>query len=294
MAATTIATRVDRRERSRVRDIDWRNRYFTFFCVSVLVVFAAIWILPLLWAVDTSLRPEGEIATKPTSWWTGHWTIGAYRSVIDNSDLTHWYVNSAITSVVTVVLSVLVCSMAGFALSRLRFAGRRFAMGLILAGLLIPVQALILPMFQEFSNLHLLNTYWGLILPAVPTPVAVFVFMSFFDGLPDELVESARLDGASWWRIYARIFMPLCKPAISAVTIFTFVWSWNSFLWPLLVMTNTKLMTVPVGLASTTAGYGIHYAQIMASAVLGALPLLLVFLLFQRRIVEGISNTGLK
>jgi multiple sugar transport system permease protein len=122
----------------------------------------------------------------------------------------------------------------------------------------------------------------------------VFVFASFFDGLPKDLVESARLDGAGWFRIYSRIFMPLCKPAISAVTIFTFVWTWNQLLWPLLVLSSTKLMTIPVGLASVQSAYGIIYGQVMASAVLGALPLIVVFLLFQRRIVEGIANTGIK
>jgi multiple sugar transport system permease protein len=128
----------------------------------------------------------------------------------------------------------------------------------------------------------------------VPTSVAVFVFASFFSGLPGELAESARIDGAGWFRVYSRIFLPLCKPAASAVFIFTFVWSWNNFLWPLLTMTSTEVMTIPVGLNVVQDSYGIRYAQVMASAVLGALPLFAVFLIFQRRIVEGIANTGIK
>jgi multiple sugar transport system permease protein len=132
------------------------------------------------------------------------------------------------------------------------------------------------------------------ILPQIPTPIAVFVFKQFFDGIPHELEDAAVVDGASRFRIYWRIWMPLSRPAISAVAIFTFVWAWNFFLWPFIVLTGTRVMTIPVGLATVQSAYGIHYAQIMASAILGGLPLLVVFLLFQRRIVEGIAGTGLK
>jgi ABC-type glycerol-3-phosphate transport system permease component len=131
-------------------------------------------------------------------------------------------------------------------------------------------------------------------LPAVAVPIAVFIFVSFFNGIPSELAEAARVDGASWWHIYRRIYMPLSKPAISAVFIFTFVWKWNDFLWPLLTLTNTRIMTLPVGLSQVSSAFGIMYAEIMASAVLGALPLIVVFLLFQWHIVEGIATTGIK
>jgi multiple sugar transport system permease protein len=122
----------------------------------------------------------------------------------------------------------------------------------------------------------------------------VFVFKQFFDGIPRELEDAAVVDGATRFHVYRRIWMPLSRPAISAVAIFTFVWSWNFFLWPFIVLTSTRVMTIPVGLATVQSAYGIHYAQIMASAILGGLPLLVVFLLFQRQIVEGIAGSGLK
>jgi multiple sugar transport system permease protein len=164
----------------------------------------------------------------------------------------------------------------------------------VLAGIMIPVQVLIVPLFREFDTVHLLNTYWAVILPQIPTAIAVFIFVQFFNGLPRELEEAARVDGASSWRIYRTIVMPLSRPAVSAVAIFTFVWSWNNLLWPLLVLTNPNLMTIQVGLSSQIGNYGIRYADIMASALLGGLPLLAAFLLFQRNIVEGIAGTGLK
>lgn len=163
---------------------------------------------------------------------------------------------------------------------------------MVAAELLILTQVLIVRLFQEFNVGSLLNTYRALLLPALPVPVAVFSFVAFFNGIPSEPAESAHVGGASWLRTYRANYMPLTKPAISAV--FTFVWSWNSFLWPLLVMTNPRMTTLPVGLSQVSSAYGIHYAQMMASAVPGALPLIFVFLLFQRRIVEGVSTTGIK
>jgi multiple sugar transport system permease protein len=280
--------------RAESRMTDWRARYFNWFCASVLLVFAAIWIIPLLWALDTSLKPDGVIAAQPTSWWSSIWTLHAYQMLFNIGDIQVWYLNSFMIALLSAVFAVVACSMAGFAISRTQFTGRRIVYGLIAAGLLIPPQVLIVPMFKEFNYAHLLNTYWVQVLPAVAVPIAVIIFTSFFNGIPAELAEAARVDGASWWRIYRRIYMPLTKPAVSAVFIFTFVWKWNDFLWPLLTLTSTRTMTLPVGLSQVSSAYGIQYAEIMASAVLGALPLIVVFLLFQRQIVEGIATTGIK
>jgi multiple sugar transport system permease protein len=295
MTATAVKARVVPTAATRRRAAAGsRTRAFNALCGTVVVLFALIWLVPLAWAVVTSLRPEGEITTHPTSWWTGHWTLDGYRQVLDSSDILVWYMNSFITAGLSALLSVVTCSMAGFALARTRFAGRRVVLGLLLAGLVIPPQVLMIPMFQEFAAIHLTNTYWSLILPTAPNVIAVFVFMTFFRGIPVSLADAARVDGAGWFRLYRSVYLPLSKPAISAVAILTFVWTWNNFLWPLLVLTSTKTMTIPVGLASVASGYGAHYAEVMASAVLGALPLFAIFVLFQRQIIEGVTSTGLK
>lgn len=260
----------------------------------MLAVFAVIWVIPLLFAVDTSLKPEGEIAAHPTSWWSSHFSLDAYSKVIDHTPIMTWYLNSLIIAVLTVVLTLLVTSMIGFALAQTRFAGRGGLIAFVLAGLLIPGQILVLPLYQIVHGMHLLNTYWAMVLPAAAAPVAVFIFESFFSGLPRELIDAARIDGASWFSIYWRVCLPLCRPAVSAVAIFTFVTSWNNFLWPLLALSNVDQMTIPVGMATVAGGFGILYAQVMATAVLGALPLFVVFLLFQRHIVQGIAGTGIK
>jgi multiple sugar transport system permease protein len=271
-----------------------RVRIFNGVCVGVLIAFAILWLVPLLWALDTSLKPEGETTKVPVTWLIDNPTLDAFKNVIQAGNILQWYANSAIISILVAGLSVIVASMAAFALSRIRFRGSQIVFWVILAGIMIPGQALIVPLFREFAAFGMIDTYWAVILPQIPAPVAVFVFKQFFDGIPHELEEAALVDGASRFRIFLQIFLPLSRPAMSAVAIFTFVWSWNNFLWPLLVLTSTNLMTLPVGLATVSSSYGIQYASIMASAILGALPLLVVFLLFQRRIVEGIAGTGLK
>jgi multiple sugar transport system permease protein len=279
---------------SNALDYNGRSRAFKIFSAIVLTVFSVIWVIPLLFAVDTSLKPEGEIAAHPTSWWSSHFSFDAYSTVIHSTPILTWYVNSFIIAALTVILTLLVTSMIGFALAQTRFAGRGGIIAFVLAGLLIPGQILVLPLYQIVHGMHLLNTYWAMVLPAAAAPVAVFIFESFFSGLPRELVEAARIDGASWFSIYWRVCLPLCRPAISAVAIFTFVTSWNNFLWPLLALSNVDQMTIPVGMATVAGGFGILYAQVMATAVLGALPLFVVFLLFQRQIVQGIAGTGIK
>ncbi|MGI5126068.1 carbohydrate ABC transporter permease [Pseudonocardia sp. CA-107938] len=270
------------------------SRLFNRICTGVVLAIAVIWLVPLLWAVDTSFKPNSETANLPVTWWIEQPTLDSYASVLRAGDVWDWYASSAIIGVLTVVLTVLTASMAAFALSRMRFRRRGAVLGLVLAGLLIPSQVLIVPLFREMNALGLLNTYWAVILPQVPTAIAVFVFKQFLDGLPIELEEAARIDGAGWWRIYWTIALPLTRPAIAAVAIFTFVWSWNSLLWPLLVLSSPDVMTVPVGLATVQGNFGIRYADTMATSLLGGLPLVALFLFFQRQIVEGVAGTGLK
>ncbi|NLU76340.1 carbohydrate ABC transporter permease [Streptomyces sp. HNM0575] len=270
------------------------ERLFNRVTLGVLIALALLWLVPIAWAVATSLRPPNDVATNPTSWVADEPTLSSYRELLSAGRIQYWYVNSLITSSLTTLLAVCTTSLAAFALSRLRFRHRRPVFLVVLAGVMIPPQLLMIPQFLTLQATGMLNTYWAVILPQVPNVVSVFVFKQFFDGIPVELTDAARADGASWLRIYWQIVMPLSRPAISAVTIFVFVWSWNNFLWPLLAVTDPQMMTLPVGLNSVQDAFGLPQAQLMASAVLGALPLLTVFLFFQRRIVEGIAGTGLK
>jgi multiple sugar transport system permease protein len=270
------------------------TKVFNRLAATCLTLFGLIWLVPFVWALVTSLRPDNEITANPVSWWSSHWTFSAYSSTLHDNPIGWWYLNSFLISTLSVVFTVVVCSMIGFALAHLRFRGRGAVTAVVLIGLMVPTQGTVLPQFIEFRSIHLLGTYWALILPAIAAPIAVFVFQSFLRGIPEPLIEAARLDGASWWMIYRRVCMPLCRPAVSAVAILTFVSSWNAFLWPLLVLTQTKSQTIPVGLSGLVGGSANLYAEVMASSVLGILPLLAVFLLFQRQIVQGVAQTGIK
>ena len=270
-------------------------RAFDVVCLVVLLVFVVLWVLPTLWAINSSFKTNATAALGAGQILADtHWTGASYADLLGRGSLTTWILSSAIISLTVVALTVFFASLAAYALSRLQFRGKNVVLGAILAGLMIPPQVLIVPWFREFGALGLLNTYWAVILPAVPQVVAVFVFKQFFDGLPKEIEESARIDGASYWTIYRVLIMPLARPAVSAVAIFTLVVTWNDLLWPLVALTNPDIMTVPVGLATVGGTFQQNYADTMAGAILGALPLLLLFLFFQRRIVEGIAGTGLK
>jgi multiple sugar transport system permease protein len=221
-------------------------------------------------------------------------TTESYATLLKGGDIWNWYLASAVTGIVTVVLTIFVCSLAAFALSRMEFRGKRLVMLAVLAGIMIPGQVLIVPLFQLLDQMNLLGTYWAVILPQVPSVIVVFVFKQFFDGLPKDFEEAARIDGASYWRVYRSIVLPLSRPVLAAMSIVSFVWVWNNLLLPLFVLSNPKLMTIPVGLATVQGSFGLRVSDIQASSILGALPLVILFLIFQRQVVEGVAGSGLK
>ncbi|MFB6718948.1 carbohydrate ABC transporter permease [Kribbella sp. NPDC056345] len=257
-------------------------------------ILGVIWLIPLLWAVSTSLKPESETTRSPITWVPATPTGDAYRSVLDQGDLIRWFVNSSVVSVLVTVLTLLVSVLAAFGFSRNEFPGRRVLFGLVVAGILVPPQVLIVPLFQEMTSLGLVDTYWGIVLPQVVAPVMVFVLKKFFDGISRDYEDAARVDGASRRRIVWSVMVPMSRPILVAVGIFTFIGAWNNFLWPFIVTTDPSMMTIPVGLANVQGSYGLRYAQIMASAVLGGLPLLIVYALFQRQVVRGVGDAGIK
>ena len=271
-----------------------RDKIGRIFAFAALTVMALIWLLPLAWAVDTSIKPESETTAVPISWIPSEFTLEAYQQVFAASSMLRWFFNSAFTSIIVTAVAVMLGSLAAYAFSRVSFRGSGLLFWVVLAGLMVPPQMLIIPLFAEMQAFGFVNTYQGIILPQIASPLALFIFKQFFDGIPQDLEDSARVDGAGHLRIYWQIWMPLARPAVAAVAIFTFVLSWNYFIWPLVVITSPDMMTIPLGLATVQSAYGVQYAQVMAASVIGGLPLLIVFLFFQRQIVEGIANTGLK
>jgi multiple sugar transport system permease protein len=260
----------------------------------LLLLFVVVWLVPFAWAVDTSLKPEGETTIVPITWLSSHFNLDSYGQVLDQGNLPRWYLNSFVISSVVTVATIILASLASFAFSQIRFRGRQVMFWVVMAGIMIPGQMLIVPLYTMMNDWNLVDTYWAVILPQIPNSIAVFVFKQFFDGIPKELSDAAVLDGCSKLRIYWRVWMPLAKSATAAVAIFSFVWSWNNFLWPLIAIVSTEMMPLTVGLGTILSAYGIQYAEIMASAVLAAIPILIVFAVFQKQIVQGIAGSGIK
>lgn len=262
--------------------------------VALLAFVGLIWVAPFLWGIITSFKSEADAAALPVRVVPeGGWTLSAYQAVFEAGDLVRWLANSLFTATVITVVTLVISAMAAYALSRGLFRGRKLLMAATLASIMVPGQILIVPLFQEMLLLNMIDTYWAIILPQVVAPVMVFVLKRFFDAIPIELEEAARVDGASRWRTFVSVVLPLSRSVLSAVAIFVFIGAWNNFLWPFIAVNDPGLMTMPVGLATVENAYGVQYAQDNASAVLAALPLLVVFILFQRHIVRGFATTGL-
>lgn len=241
-----------------------------------------VFLAPVVWMVWTSLHTEQS----------GMFTAVNYRKVLVEAPMFVWFRNSLLVSACITFLVLLVDSLAAYALSRLRFPFKRALFVLILTGLMIPAETLVVPLYLQFSKLGLLNQLYTLVLPAVAGPLGVFVLKPFFDGIPKDLEEAARMDGAGTLRIWSTLFLPLARPALSALAILTFINAWNDYFWPLVSVTEKSRMTVTLGLPTFQSAYLQTYALPMTANTLATLPVLLLFLLFQKQIMKGIAFTG--
>ncbi|MEV4998212.1 carbohydrate ABC transporter permease [Streptomyces niveus] len=262
--------------------------------VLALILMAGVWLVPLAWGVNTSFKSEVDASAAGGDWIpAGGFTLAAYREIFAQGNLPVWALNSLLIGVAVTVLTVVVSALAAYALSRGLFRGRRALLAVTVASIMVPPQILIVPLFRQMLVMNLVDTYAAVILPQVVAPVMVFILKKFFDAVPRELEEAARIDGAGSVRIFVSVILPLSRPILAAVSIFVFITTWNNFLWPFIITSDPTLMTLPVGLSSVKDSYGLQNAQASAASVLAAVPLLVVFMLFQRQIVKSVATTGL-
>jgi multiple sugar transport system permease protein len=250
---------------------------------------------PFLWMVLASVKPEAEIRAIPPTWWPETFTWANFRQLFDRLNFPLYFFNSALVATLVTVGNLLFCSALGYALAKLDYPGKKALFLVVLGMLMVPGMATFVPQFVLVSNLGLANTYAGLVLPFLAGPFGVFLMRQFLQSIPDDLLEAARVDGAGEWRIFFRIVLPLCRPALASLGILTFLASWNNFLWPLVVATTEDKYTLPVALALYSVGQNrINYGLLLAGAVVVVLPVLIVFLALQRHFLRGIATTGLK
>ncbi|MGI8475266.1 MAG: carbohydrate ABC transporter permease [Thermomicrobiales bacterium] len=259
-----------------------------------LTLAAVAMILPFLWMIATSLKPESDIFRYPTDLLPRHPTLAAYRDVWRRIPFARFFINTVIFAGGVTILSLLLDSLTAFALARLRFRGRELCFWIILATLMVPFQITLIPLFVTVFRLHWLDTYQGLIIPRATNAFGIFLLRQFFITLPRDLDDAARLDGASDFRVYWQIVLPLSKPALATLAIFHFMYNWNDFLWPLVITSSTEMRTLPAGLTLFMGQYVIEHAILMAGAVISLAPLALAFFLAQRYFVRGVVMTGLK
>jgi multiple sugar transport system permease protein len=250
---------------------------------------------PFLWMFLSSFKTEQEIRQVPMTWLPENFTFANYQDMFARLDFPTYFSNSVIVTVFTTVGNLLFCSAAGYALAKLPFPGKRLLFGMVLGTIMVPNIVTIVPLFVLSSNLGLVNSLAGLILPFLAQAFGVFLMRQFIFSIPNDLLEAARIDGASEFRIYWQIVLPLCKPALATLGILTFLASWNNFLWPLVSATTEDKYTLPVALALYAIGQNrTDYDLLLAGAVVLVLPVLFVFVLLQRHFVRGIATTGLK
>src|SRR5499433_755082 len=276
-------------------------RVWRALITGIMVVLAIAWLLPAVWVLVTSLKPTENIVRVPPEWIPWPATIEHYGEVLFSSSRTarigRAFLNSVVVSLGAVVIVLLASAMAAYPLARMRFPGRDLVFVVLVGSLMIPNAVVLVPQYVLTQRLGWLSTYQGLIVPeaAMTFGFGVFLLRQFFLSVPGELEDAARIDGASAWDFFARILLPLSRPALGALGIFAFRSAWNDFLWPLIAVNRREMFPLPVALALLRGAYSSEsYGPIMAGATLSALPLLLVFLVANRRIVEGVRLSGFK
>ena len=288
MAAIGADYQIERERRGR------RNR---LLYIIALGIFAFIWMSPVIWTIVTSFRPQAALMRNLASFIPHPFTTENWTFILTSSALWKWFGNSVVVSVTHTLAQLTVCSLAAYAFARLDFYFKRPLYLLVLIGLMVPFEATFLPVYLLFSNLKLHNTLIALILPGIASSFAVFLMTQFFRGIPMELEEAAMMDGAGRFRIFLTIIVPLSTPVITALAIFTFLGNWNSYLWPIISATSSEVYTIVIGLRKITQAWGdvAFYGRDMAAAVFTALPIIIFFFVFQRRIISGIAiNSGIK
>ena len=252
-------------------------------------------VIPFAWMLVSSFKPEAEVRAVPPTWWPETITLENYDRLFTSLDFPTYFMNSAIVALAVTAGNMIFCSMLGYALAKLDFPGKRPLFAIVLGTLMIPFVVTFVPLFVITTKLGLSNTLIGMILPFLVGPFGVFLMRQYIQTLPDELIQAARIDGAGELRIFFSVILPLCGPALATLGILTFLGSWNNFLWPLVVAQTEDKYTLPVALALYAVGQNAtQYGLLLAGSVVVVLPVLAIFLVLQRHIMQGVAMTGIK
>ncbi|QQE80244.1 carbohydrate ABC transporter permease [Alicyclobacillus sp. SO9] len=261
---------------------------------AVLTVFTLFFALPIYWTVISAFKPLQELFTWPPLLWPNHFTIKNFIVVLRSTDFVRYFLNSTFVTITSTIITLFLSLTSGYALAKFKFRGSTFILILILGTIMFPLEVIMIPMFQVLKDLHLYNSLWGIIIPPAATPTGVFLMRQYLLSIPNDLLEAARIDGASEWWIFLRIITPLAKPAIAVLAIFSFMWRWNDYLWPLLVISNPHKYTLGLAIANYAGEFSVNWTSLLAMTVITMIPVIVVFLSLQRFIVKGLFLSGMK
>ncbi|GLC82115.1 carbohydrate ABC transporter permease [Lacrimispora brassicae] len=262
--------------------------YIAIICITIIFLF------PFYWMFVTAVKPVEEIFAYPPTLWPSRFELGNFARSFRENNFLVYFKNSTIVTVSATTITVFINLLAGFAFAKYKFKGKELCFLIILSTLMIPVQVTMIPNFIILSKLKMVNTYAGLILPPCAEAFGLFLSRQFMSEIPDELIEAARIDGATEFQIFTMIILPNTKSLISVLVIFTVMWRWNDFQWPLIVLSKSSMYTVQIGLQLLNGAQFVNWNMLMSAALITTIPVLIVFLIFQKQFVQGIASSGIK
>ncbi len=271
-----------------------RSLFFALLLYSLLAFGVALTLLPLLWMLMASLMPPGEANSYPPRLWPSAVTFEHYAALFTRLELARYLLNSTLLAGAVTLIALFINSMAGYAFAKFRFRFRDRLFRGLLAAMVIPAQVAMLPLFLLLKQFGLINTYWGVIIPGMASIFGIFLIRQYLLAIPDSLLDAARMDGAGEFRIYWSLILPLCRPILVTLAIFSFLGAWNDFMWPLIVLTDSSRYTLPVALANLLGEHVQDTELMMAGSVLTVLPVMLLFVALQKYYIAGIMLGGMK
>lgn len=273
---------------------DWRKSFLKAVLWILLFALTFLFLMPIIWVMGSSLKSTGDMFTWPPSLFGRNPGLDNYWRALEEGHFGTYFLNSVFTSVTATFLTVVVNVMSGYAFAKYHFKGEKLLFGIVLATLMIPLEVIMIPIFKVIVATGLYNRLWGLIIPAVASPTAVFLVRQYYMGIPDAYMEAARIDGASELNILLRVMLPLAKPVVSVLCIFSFMWRWNDYLWPKLVINSKEKYTIQLALANYSGEYSVDWNSLLAMSVISMIPVIVVFVTLQKYIIGGMTAGGVK
>jgi alpha-1,4-digalacturonate transport system permease protein len=265
---------------------------WTSYLIAALLV--VVFLIPVLYILLSAFKPMNELFTNTPAFFPKKWTFDNFRGALATGDFTKYIFNSFIVAITSTFLAVIINTMSGYALAKFRFKGDTIVMIMILSTIMLPLEIIMVPIFQVLKFFGLYNSLWALIIPPAATPTGIFLMRQYLLTIPDEIIQSARIDGASEWKIFTKIILPNAKPAIATLAIFSFMWRWNDYVWPLIAISDPKKYTLQLAIANLTGEFGTDYNSVLAISAVSMIPMLIVFIIFQRQFVQGTMDSGMK